>query len=66
MRLLTFFGIYSASYGYETKSVDHTVYLRMLECVLNNEVVRICKEAVVGYFLRAILSRIFPGETEAR
>ena len=50
MRLLTFFGIYSASSGFETKSVAHTIYLRMVGCVVNNEMERICKEAVVGYF----------------
>jgi hypothetical protein len=48
--LHTFFLIYSASCGFETKSVAHTVYIRMVGCVVNNEVVRICKEAVVGYF----------------
>jgi hypothetical protein len=64
VRLLTFLGIYSASYGFETKSVAHTAHVRMVGCVVNNEVEKICKEAVVGYFY-VLLSRIFPGGTES-
>jgi len=59
VRLLAFFGIYLASYGFETKSVTHTVYLRMVGCVLNNELERICKEAVVGYIYVLFCPRFF-------